>query len=116
MNKCSGVVGVFNCQGAGWCRVTKKTRIHDASPGTLTSSVQAVDVDGIAQIAGPEWNGETIVYAYRTGEVVRLPKGASLPVTLKVLEYELFHVSPLKVRVPKIERCSLINLLIPNIR
>lgn len=75
-----------------------------------------MDVDGIAQIAGPEWNGETIVYAYRTGEVVRLPKGASLPVTLKVLEYELFHVSPLKVRLPKIERCSLINLLKPNIR
>ncbi|KAL0404919.1 UNVERIFIED_CONTAM: putative galactinol--sucrose galactosyltransferase 2 [Sesamum radiatum] len=96
MNKCSGVVGVFNCQGAGWCKVAKKTRIHDASPGTLTSSVQAIDVDGIAQIAGPDWNGDTIVYAHRSGEVVRLPKGASIPVTLKVLEYELFHLCPLK--------------------
>ncbi|KAK4404877.1 putative galactinol--sucrose galactosyltransferase 2 [Sesamum angolense] len=96
MNKCSGVVGVFNCQGAGWCKVAKKTRIHDASPGTLTSSVQAIDVDGIAQIAGPDWNGDTIVYAHRSGEVLRLPKGASIPVTLKVLEYELFHLCPLK--------------------
>ncbi|KAK4485423.1 hypothetical protein RD792_008063 [Penstemon davidsonii] len=96
VNKCSGVVGVFNCQGAGWCKVAKKTRIHDASPGTLTSSVQATDVDSIAQIAGPEWNGDAVVYAYRTGEVVKLPKGASLPVTLKVLEYELFHFCPLK--------------------
>lgn len=32
-----------------------------------------------------------------SGEVVRLPKGASVPVTLKVLEYELFHFCPLKV-------------------
>ncbi|GFP89697.1 probable galactinol--sucrose galactosyltransferase 2 [Phtheirospermum japonicum] len=84
MNKCSGLVGVFNCQGAGWCKVAKKTLIHDASPGTLTGSIQAADVDGISQIAGPGWNGETIVYAYKSGEIVRLPKGASLPVTLKV--------------------------------
>lgn len=27
-----------------------------------------------------------------------MPKGATLPVTLKVLEYELFHVCPLKVK------------------
>ncbi|KAK6151294.1 hypothetical protein DH2020_013929 [Rehmannia glutinosa] len=96
VNKCSGMVGVFNCQGAGWCKVAKKTRIHDASPGTLTSSVQATDVDSIAQIAGPDWTGDTVVYAYRSGELVRLPKGASLPVTLKVLEYELFHFCPVK--------------------
>ncbi|KAG6428979.1 hypothetical protein SASPL_107018 [Salvia splendens] len=95
-NKCSGVVGVFNCQGAGWCKIEKKTRIHDASPGTLTGSVQAVDVNGIAQLAGADWNGDAIVYAHRSGEVVRLPKGASLPVTLKVLEYELYHICPLK--------------------
>lgn len=96
LNKCSGVVGVFNCQGAGWCKIEKKTRIHDASPGTLSGSVQAMDVDGIARLAGADWNGDAIVYAHRSGEVVRLPKGASLPVTLNVLEYELYHIYPLK--------------------
>ncbi|XP_027068759.2 probable galactinol--sucrose galactosyltransferase 2 [Coffea arabica] len=96
VNKCTGVVGVFNCQGAGWCKITKKTRIHDASPGTLTGSVQASDVDPISQIAGPNWDGETVVYAQRSVEVMRLPKGASLPVTLKILEYELFHFCPVK--------------------
>ncbi|KAH9678949.1 putative galactinol--sucrose galactosyltransferase 2 [Citrus sinensis] len=96
VNKCSGVVGVFNCQGAGWCKITKKTRIHDESPGTLTASVRVTDVENMAQIAGAGWNGDAIVYAHRSGEVVRLPKGASVPVTLKVLEYELFHFCPLK--------------------
>ncbi|KAI5682906.1 hypothetical protein M9H77_04134 [Catharanthus roseus] len=95
-NKCTGVVGVFNCQGAGWCKVAKKTRIHDTSPGTLTGSVQVDDVDAFGQVAGSNWDGDTVVYAYRSGEVVRLPKGASLPVTLKVLEYELFHFCPVK--------------------
>lgn len=33
-----------------------------------------------------------------SGEVIRLPKGASIPVTLKVLEFELFHFCPIQVR------------------
>ncbi|XP_062212783.1 probable galactinol--sucrose galactosyltransferase 2 [Phragmites australis] len=100
VNKCTGVVGVFNCQGAGWCRVTKKTRVHDAAPGTLTGSVRAEDVDAIAHLAGPDWNGGAVVYTHRSGELIMLPKGATLPVTLKVLEFELFHVSPVKVVAP----------------
>ncbi|KAB2631309.1 galactinol--sucrose galactosyltransferase 2 [Pyrus ussuriensis x Pyrus communis] len=96
VNNCSGVIGVFNCQGAGWCKIEKKTRIHDTSPGTLSGSVCATDVDAIAQVAGADWNGETVVYAHKSGEVLWLPKGASMPVTLKVLEYEVFHFCPLK--------------------
>ncbi|GAU50017.1 hypothetical protein TSUD_331700 [Trifolium subterraneum] len=102
MNKCNGVVGVFNCQGAGWCKVEKKTRIHDTSPGTLTGSVCASDVDLINQVAGAEWHGETIVFAYRSDEVIRLPKGVSIPVTLKVLEFELFHFCPIQEIAPSI--------------
>ncbi|XP_062187056.1 probable galactinol--sucrose galactosyltransferase 2 [Phragmites australis] len=99
LNKCGGVVGVFNCQGAGWCRVTKRTRVHDAAPGTLTGSVRADDVDAIARVAGCEdgaWDGEAVVYAHRAGELVRLPRGAALPVTLGTVEYELFHVCPVR--------------------
>ncbi|CAN4120260.1 unnamed protein product [Withania somnifera] len=102
VNKCTGVVGVFNCQGAGWCKVIKKTRIHDASPGTLTTAVQTTDVDTIAQLAGPGWNGDSVAYCFRSGKMVRLGRGASLPVTLKVLEYEVFHFSPIKEVVTNI--------------
>ncbi|XP_068644033.1 probable galactinol--sucrose galactosyltransferase 2 [Aristolochia californica] len=102
VNKCTGVVGVFNCQGAGWCKVAKKTRIHDADPGTLTDCVRALDVDLINQVAGQEWNGQVVIYAYKSGELVRVPKSASLPVTLKVLEYELYHICPVKEITPAI--------------
>lgn len=68
VNKCTGVVGVFNCQGAGWCRITKKTRVHDAAPGTLTGSVRADDVDAIADVAGTGWTGDAVVYAHRSGQ------------------------------------------------
>lgn len=102
VNKCSGVVGVFNCQGAGWCRVIKKTRIHDSAPVTITGSVRIEDVDSIAQLAGSGWNGEAIIYAFKSGELIKLPKDATLSVTLKVLEFELFNVCPIKVIAPNI--------------
>ncbi|OAY68448.1 putative galactinol--sucrose galactosyltransferase 2 [Ananas comosus] len=102
VNECSGVVGIFNCQGAGWCRITKKTRVHDAAPGTLTGNLHAEDVDTIAKLAGPDWDGQTVVYCFKSGELIRLPVGATLPVTLKVLEYELFHICPIKVIAPGI--------------
>ncbi|KAI3842556.1 hypothetical protein MKX03_034422 [Papaver bracteatum] len=51
VKKNSGMVGVFNCQGAGWCRVTKKTRIHDISSDTLSGSICPYDVDLIGQVA-----------------------------------------------------------------
>jgi raffinose synthase len=99
VNACGGVVGAFNCQGAGWCRVTKRTRVHDAAPGTLTGAVRADDVGAIARVAGDgdaEWDGEAVVYAHRARELVRLPRGAALPVTLGPLEYEVFHVCPIR--------------------
>ncbi|KAG0481862.1 hypothetical protein HPP92_009946 [Vanilla planifolia] len=102
VNKCSGVVGVFNCQGAGWCKVEKRTRIHNDAPGALTGCVKADDVDAMRQIAGTDWDGQAVVYSYRTGDVVLLPKEATLPVTLRVMEYELFHISPLKEVAPGI--------------
>ncbi|KAG0482087.1 hypothetical protein HPP92_010171 [Vanilla planifolia] len=54
------------------------------------------------QIAGTDWDGQAVVYSYRTGDVVLLPKEATLPVTLRVMEYELFHISPLKEVAPGI--------------
>ncbi|CAL5079214.1 unnamed protein product [Urochloa decumbens] len=94
-NACGAVVAAFNCQGAGWCRVERRTRVHDAAPRTLTGAVRADDVAGA--IAGEEWDGEAaVVYAHRTGEMVRLPRGAAVPVTLGPLEYEVFAVCPVR--------------------
>ncbi|XP_047317130.1 probable galactinol--sucrose galactosyltransferase 2 [Impatiens glandulifera] len=95
-NKCSGVVGVFNCQGAGWCKDEKKMRIHNTNPGILTGYVKAEDVFALAQIAGANMNGDSVVFAHKSGDLIRLGKGESLPVKLKVLEYEVFHFCPLK--------------------
>eukprot|EP00252_Welwitschia_mirabilis_P009526 TRINITY_DN2216_c0_g1_i3.p1 TRINITY_DN2216_c0_g1~~TRINITY_DN2216_c0_g1_i3.p1 ORF type:complete len:636 (-),score=74.96 TRINITY_DN2216_c0_g1_i3:1049-2956(-) len=67
LNKHTGVIGVFNCQGAGWCKVQKKNRIHDNSPMTLSGSVRAQDIDFLPQTTGTNWTGDTVFYSHRSG-------------------------------------------------
>ncbi|KAI5077723.1 hypothetical protein GOP47_0007547 [Adiantum capillus-veneris] len=96
LNELTGVVGVFNCQGSGWCKVDKKYMTHDSTPEAASGSVGARDVDSIQNVAPEKWNGDCAVYSHRGGELVCLPKGATLPITLNVLEYEIFTISPVK--------------------
>lgn len=67
LNDFTGVVGVFNCQGAGWCRVGKKNLIHDEQPGTTTGFIRAKDVDYLPRVAGDEWTGDAIAYSHLGG-------------------------------------------------
>lgn len=94
LNDYSGVIGVFNCQGAGWCRVGKKNLIHDQQPAMITGSVRAKDVDSLHSVAGDGWKGNAILYSHLGGEVIYLPKDTAFPVTLKSREYEVFTVVP----------------------
>ncbi|KOM46299.1 hypothetical protein LR48_Vigan07g000300 [Vigna angularis] len=96
INDFSGVVAVFNCQGAGWCKVDKKNLIHDDNPDTVTGFIRAKDVDYLSRIADDKWTGDVVLYSHLGGEVVYLPKDATLPVTLKSKEYEIFTIVPVK--------------------
>lgn len=96
MNDYNGVIGVFNCQGAGWCKVGKRNLIHDEQPGTITGIVRAHDVNYLNKIADAKWSGDAVVYAHLREEVVYLPQNVSFPVTLKTREYEIFTVVPAK--------------------
>ena len=58
---------MFNCQGAGWCRVGKKNLIHDEQPGTITGIVRSKDVDYLPRVADCGWNGDSIIYAHQGG-------------------------------------------------
>uniref|UniRef100_A0A1D1XWK0 galactinol--sucrose galactosyltransferase n=1 Tax=Anthurium amnicola TaxID=1678845 RepID=A0A1D1XWK0_9ARAE len=67
LNDYSGVIGVFNCQGAGWCRVGKKNLIHDVQPGTITGVIRSKDVSYLPRVADDGWNGDTVIYSHLGG-------------------------------------------------
>ncbi|CAK7345388.1 unnamed protein product [Dovyalis caffra] len=101
MNKFTGVLGVYNCQGAAWNSTERKNTFHQTKTEALTGVIRGRDVHLIADAAtDPNWDGNCAVYCHRTGELITLPYNAALPVSLKVLEHDIFTVTPIKVLAP----------------
>uniref|UniRef100_A0A7N2MKY1 Uncharacterized protein n=1 Tax=Quercus lobata TaxID=97700 RepID=A0A7N2MKY1_QUELO len=88
LNKLSGVIGVFNCQGAGsW---PHNEVAQDICNATSTSSsiachVSPHDVEFLEEVY------------YISGSVTKLPRKGLLEVSLKTLTCELYTISPIKV-------------------
>ncbi|KAL2338410.1 hypothetical protein Fmac_012856 [Flemingia macrophylla] len=97
MNNYGGVLGVYNCQGAAWSATERKNAFHHTASAPITGYVRGSDVHFIADAADPDWNGDCALYSHRSATLVILPHNAALPVSLKVLEHELFAVAPVKV-------------------
>ncbi|KDP30249.1 hypothetical protein JCGZ_17031 [Jatropha curcas] len=101
MNKYTGVLGVYNCQGAAWNTVERKNTFHETKSDALTGAIKGRDVHLISEAAtDSNWNGDCAIYCHRTGEVTILPYNAALPVSLKVLEHHIFTLTPIKVLAP----------------
>lgn len=60
-------MGVFNCQGAGWCKVGKTNLIHDLEPGTMTGVIRAKDVDYLPKVADDKWSGDAVIFSHLGG-------------------------------------------------
>ncbi|KAA8535152.1 hypothetical protein F0562_030155 [Nyssa sinensis] len=101
MNKYTGVLGVYNCQGAAWNSIERKNTFHQTVSEALTGYIRGRDVHLIADVAmDPDWTGDCAVYCHRNGELVTLPYNAAMPVSLKVLEHSIYTVTPIKVLAP----------------
>ncbi|KAL0441114.1 UNVERIFIED_CONTAM: putative galactinol--sucrose galactosyltransferase 2 [Sesamum radiatum] len=100
LNKLTGVVGVFNCQGAGTWPMKQAPECNENSkPAAVSISgrVSPHDVEFLEEIAGETWDGECAVYAFNTGSLSRVPKNKTIEVSLGVLQCEIYTVSPIKV-------------------
>lgn len=103
MNKYSGVLGVYNCQGAAWNSVERKNTFHQTNSEAITGYVRGRDVHLIAEAAvDSNWNGNVALYAQTTGALTTLQYNVAMPVSLKVLEHEVFTVTPVKVVAPDV--------------
>ena len=101
MNKYTGVLGVYNCQGAAWNSTERKNTFHRTKTEAITGYIRGRDVHFIAEVSiDKDWNGDCVVYCHRSSELVVLPYNVAMPVSLKVLEHDVFTVTPIKVLVP----------------
>ncbi|KAK4479519.1 hypothetical protein RD792_015035 [Penstemon davidsonii] len=101
MNKYTGVLGVYNCQGAAWNSIERKNTFHQTKSEAITGYVRGRDVHHISDVAlDSNWDGTVALYSHKTGDLLTLPYNVAMPVSLKVLEHEIFTVTPVKVLVP----------------
>ncbi|GMN36705.1 hypothetical protein TIFTF001_006214 [Ficus carica] len=97
LNKCTGVIGVFNCQGAGSWPCLKNPVKANFSAETISGQVSPADIEYFEEVSGTPWTGHCAVFSFSSGSLSRLPKDESLNITLKVLQCDVLTVSPIKV-------------------
>ncbi|XP_030531295.1 probable galactinol--sucrose galactosyltransferase 2 isoform X2 [Rhodamnia argentea] len=101
VNKLTGVIGVFNCQGAGSWPLKQDLREKSSSPlpmlPPISGHISPADVEFLEEIVGENWDGDCAVYAFNKGSLSRLSKRGNLEVSLKTLECEIYTISPIRV-------------------
>nr|GLL20413.1 probable galactinol--sucrose galactosyltransferase 6 isoform X2 [Ipomoea trifida] len=101
MNKYTGVLGVYNCQGAAWNAVERKNTFHQTGTEAITGYVRGRDVHSLSEAAlDSDWSGDCAVYSHNKGNLVTLPYNAAMPISLKILEHDIFTITPIKVLAP----------------
>uniref|UniRef100_A0A0D9W6A7 Galactinol--sucrose galactosyltransferase n=1 Tax=Leersia perrieri TaxID=77586 RepID=A0A0D9W6A7_9ORYZ len=97
LNKFSGVIGVFNCQGSGNWTWPVKENTHIPTTVCITGDLSPSDVELLEEISGDDWNGETAVFAFNSCSLSRLQKHQNLEVSLSTMTCEIYTISPIKV-------------------
>ncbi|KAK4798258.1 hypothetical protein SAY86_030584 [Trapa natans] len=120
LNKFTGVIGVFNCQGGGWCRETRRNKCASQFSRAVTCKTNPKDiewrsgkspitvhVDGVRKFA---------LYLSQSKRLILSEPSQDLELTLEPFNFELVTVSPvgeLKCGVGTVEFApiGLVNML-----
>ncbi|KAK9726693.1 hypothetical protein RND81_05G231100 [Saponaria officinalis] len=96
LNKLTGIVGVFNCQGAGnW--PLKDNPSDMPTPEVISGRVSPNDVEYLDDISDDRWQGDCAVYAFNSGSLIKVPRTGNVEVSLGKLTCELFTICPVEV-------------------
>ncbi|KAH6808601.1 stachyose synthase [Perilla frutescens var. frutescens] len=96
LNKFGGVIGIFNCQGAGWYPEEHKCKAHPECYKAMSGSLSPDDVeweqkDSTAELRS---NGMFAVYLHKDGNLHLMKASEKLDITLEPSSFEIAMVSP----------------------
>lgn len=69
LNECTGVLGVFNCQGAGSWPCLENAHQKDVSE-EISGKVSPADVEYFEEVSGKSWTGDCAIYSLNTGKIL----------------------------------------------
>ncbi|KAF8378250.1 hypothetical protein HHK36_029589 [Tetracentron sinense] len=113
LNKFTGVVGAFNCQGGGWSREDRRNKCASEFSQVVTSTMSPKDI---------EWeNGKNpisieevevfAVYMFHAKKLVFLKASQSIEISLDPFNFELLTVSPVTILPKKSIQFAAIGLV-----
>ncbi|KAG1365312.1 stachyose synthase [Cocos nucifera] len=99
LNKFGGVIGAFNCQGAGWDPKERRVRGYPQSYKPVSGSVHVMDVEwDQKEEAGKMGNAEEYIVHLNQVEKLLLmnPNSEAIQFTLQPSSFEIFSFVPIK--------------------
>ncbi|KAL0441020.1 UNVERIFIED_CONTAM: Galactinol--sucrose galactosyltransferase [Sesamum radiatum] len=116
LNKLTGVLGAFNCQGGGWCPSARRNKSAPQFSVNVTCLVCPNDIEWT------NYNDKNLkiplkgihlyaVYKYKQRKLSLLKASETLEISLPPFEYELFTVSPVNVLTRKTAQFAPIGLV-----
>ncbi|MED6113801.1 hypothetical protein PIB30_074224 [Stylosanthes scabra] len=89
LNKYTGVLGLFNCQGGGWCPVSRRNKSFSECSHSVSCIASPKDI---------EWSNKGVdsfaVYMVKDNKLRLMKYGESIEVSLEPFAFELMTVSP----------------------
>lgn len=67
LNNCTGVLGVFNCQGAGSWPGMEVADLEDEDILEISCKVSLNDIEYLEEVTGDAWNGDAAVFSFKSG-------------------------------------------------
>ncbi|CAK7329061.1 unnamed protein product [Dovyalis caffra] len=113
LNKFTGVIGAFNCQGGGWCRESRRNECASKFSHLVTAKTNSKDI---------EWNsGENPIsiegvqvfamYLTQSKKLVLCEPDDNIELALEPFNFELITVSPVTVLAEKSVQFAPIGLV-----
>ncbi|KAM6572333.1 hypothetical protein CsatA_016413 [Cannabis sativa] len=96
LNKYTGVVGAFNCQGGGWCRETRRNQCASQCSHAVTSKFNANDIEwksGKNPIS-IDGVGVFVMYFSQAKKLLLSQLSENVEISLEPFNFELITVSP----------------------
>lgn len=98
LNKFTGVLGAFNCQGGGWCREARRNKCASQFSHAVTSVASPKDIEWTNGNSSTPISIEGVqlfaMYMFRTKKLVLSKPSQNIEISLDPFDFELITVSP----------------------
>lgn len=99
LNKYTGVVGAFNCQGGGWCREARRNECASQYSHAVASTFSPRDVEWKHGTSPIPVDGVQVfaLYSFREKKLLLSKPSGDFEISLEPFNFELITVSPVRV-------------------